>query len=190
LPGATDVHRLFRGVPQRSNVLGSAKAPLTMVEYIDLQCPYCRDFETQVLPDVVSRYVRTGKLKVVMRPIAIVGPDSERGMLATIAAGRQNRMFNFAQLLYHNQGSENTGWLDDDMVEQAAGSIPGLDVPALLSDRDSTAVRNAAQVFASDAVTRTPTILVGKTGEQPQLVQLTSPSDEQTLFSAIQSALG
>src|SRR5438552_3801478 len=74
------------------------------------------------------------------RPIAFIGPDSSRGRSAALAAARQNRLFDFSQILYDNQGTENTGWLDDSMVTSAAASIPGLDVPALLSERNSSSV--------------------------------------------------
>ena len=70
-----------------------------------------------------------GKVKIEARPIAFIGPDSERGRAAALAAAAQNRMFNFMEILYFNQGPENTGWLDDAMVKAAAASIPGLDVP-------------------------------------------------------------
>src|SRR6266581_3424464 len=64
LPNAAAVQREFAGIPQNGLVLGSAKAPLTMVEYIDLQCPSCRAFETSVAPSIVSEFVRAGKLKM------------------------------------------------------------------------------------------------------------------------------
>ena len=66
--------------------------------------------ETQAMPTLLSRYVRSGKLKVEARPVAIRGADSVRGRSAAIAAGLQNKMFNFMQLLYDNQGksSENS----------------------------------------------------------------------------------
>jgi len=131
LPDANVIAQQFDGIPQAGNVLGKTTAPATMVEYIDLQCPVCRAFETEVMPTIIDRYVRTGKLKVEARPIAIIGPDSERGRHAMIAAERQNRAFNFAQLLYFNQGAENSGWLDDSMVAAAARSIPGVNVKAL-----------------------------------------------------------
>ena len=103
-----------------------------MTEFIDPQCPYCREFETQVLPSIVKNYVRTGKLRIQMEPWAFIGPDSLRGQAAELAAAQQNRAFNYAELLYDNQGVENTGWLNDTMVAAAAGSIPGLRVHALL----------------------------------------------------------
>ena len=121
-------------------MLGSPSAPVTLVEYVDLQCPYCQQFETQSMPTVIERYVRTGKLKVEARILAFIGPDSQRGRAAAIAAAKQNRMFNFVQLLYDNQAGENSGWLSDDMVRSAAASVPGMDVAQLQSDSGTSAV--------------------------------------------------
>src|SRR5207244_5893841 len=64
LSQAAAAYRLFAGISEHGNVLGSPKAPATMVEYVDLQCPHCRDFEATVMPTIVQRFVRTGKLKV------------------------------------------------------------------------------------------------------------------------------
>ena len=193
LPGAGDVQRLLNGIPQRGNVIGSPEAPVTLVEYIDLQCPYCRQFETEAMPALIARYVRTGKLKVEVRPMASIGPDSERGRTAALAAGEQNRLFNFMQLLYFNQGTENTGWLNDEIVTSAAASIPGIDVPRLLADRSSSTVVYSASTFDSqasaDSVRATPTILVGKSGAVPQQVALTSPGDVKPIEAAVVAAL-
>jgi protein-disulfide isomerase len=182
------VHRLFAGVPQRGNVLGRPSAPVTLVEYVDLQCPFCQAFETQVMPKLVARYVRTGEVKVVMRPIAFIGPDSERGRLAALAAARQNRLFDFSELLYFNQGAENSGWLDDALIRRAAGSIPGLDVGTLVSVRDSASIHGQAVTYDSDAqadgVQATPTILVGRTGGALRQVA----NDFASISTAIQSA--
>ena len=194
LPGAADVERLLKGVPQSGNVLGSPTAPVTLVEYVDLQCPYCQQFETQVMPNVIDRYVKTDKLKVEIRVLAFIGADSQTGQSAAIAAGNQGKEFNFTQLLYANQSGENTGWLSEDMVAAAAGSIPGLDVDKLQSDRSSSAVDAAAKRYVTqataDGVTGTPTLLVGQTGSTLKKVSLQSPTDEQTLTDALDAALG
>jgi protein-disulfide isomerase len=193
LPGAADVQKLLKGIPQHGNVLGSQSAPVTLVEYVDLQCPYCQQFETQAMPSLIASYVRTGKVKIEARPIAFIGTDSQRGRLAAIAAGQQNKLFNFAQILYVNQGVENTGWLNDQMVASAAASIPGLDVTRLLADSNSAAVKAQAssydQLATKDSVQATPTILVGKSGGSLQPVVLTSPADSQSVASAINAAL-
>ncbi len=192
LPGSAEVERLFKGIPQQGAVLGEAKAPVTMTEYVDLQCPYCRELETVVLPRLLSHYVRTGELRIDLRLLAFIGPDSVRGRSAALAAGEQNRQFNFSELLYFNQGTENTGWLDEQMVESAAASIPGLRVQAMLDAQSSPAVKGQETVLDNDAkaagVTGTPTIFVGKTGAHPQQVALASPTDFTSIAAAIDAA--
>src|SRR4029453_13139607 len=135
--GAPDVERLLKGIPQNANVLGSASAPATLVEYVDLQCPFCQQFEKQAMPELIKLYVRPGKQKDELRPRALIGPDAWRGGAAVIAAGQQNKAFNLTQLLYVNQGPENSGWLRDQLITAAAASIPGMTVPQLLDNPDS-----------------------------------------------------
>ena len=193
LPGAADVQRLLKGIPQRGNVLGSQSAPVTLVEYIDLQCPFCQQFETQAMATVIGKYVRTGKVKIEARPIAFIGPDSQSGRAAAIAAGEQNKLFNFTQILYLNQGGENSGWLSSQMITSAAASIPGLDVSRLVACANSDAVKEQAGALdkhaVADNVRATPTILVGKSTGVLRQVALKSPSDPQSVASAIDAAL-
>ena len=193
LPDAGVVTQLFKGIPQNGNLLGSPKAPVTMIEYIDLQCSACRTFETEIMPSVIPKYVRTGKVKVEARPIVAIGPDSERGRRAMEAAGLQNRAFNFAQLLYFNQGAENGSWLNDAMVQAAASSIPGLDVPALLKAQDSATVlaqlKSIDAQATADKVGGTPTIYVGKTGGAMREVTPGLVPTVAQLSAALDSAL-
>jgi protein-disulfide isomerase len=174
LPGASDVETMYKGIPQKGFFLGSPFAPAQMVIYIDLQCPICQYFETTEAPTIVRKYVRTGKLRIEVRPWAFIGPDSTRGQKAMIAAAKQNKAFNFAQILYLNQRTENSGWLSDNMVYQAAASVPGLNIPSLLTERNSSSVKHEISNVAADAsankVTGTPTIFVGKSGSTPKLV--------------------
>lgn len=110
-----------------------------------------------------------------------------------IAAGMQDKAFNFAQLLYDNQQTENTGWLNDAMVAQAAKSIPGLNPRQLFAVRNSASVKDEAWTFdraaATEKVTGTPTLFVGKSGQKGKQVPLSSPTDERSLVKAIQAAL-
>jgi hypothetical protein len=142
---------------------------------------------------ILKRYVRTKKLKVEARVLDFIGPDSSRGRKAMIALAPQNRAFNFSQLLYTNQGTENTGWLNDDMVASAAGSIPGVVVAKVLSERSSSSVANTASdmdaAAVADKVSSTPTILVGRTGTKPKQVPLSSATDKATLVDALDTAL-
>jgi protein-disulfide isomerase len=194
LPNAGAALRVFDGVAQHGNVLGSSSAPATLVEYIDLQCPVCREFETAVMPSIVSKYVRPGKLKVIARPIAFIGPDSEVARRAAVAAMIHNHFFDYAELLYFNQGQENSGWVTDQLLANAFASIPGLNVDAEMAQRDSPAVTNAEGTFDSqsktDNVLGTPTVLVGTSGGK--LTQV-APGGSPTLAqvsAAVSKALG
>lgn len=193
LPGAAAVQRLFGGIPQDGSTLGAPSAPVTLLEYIDLQCPYCREFETVVLPKLLTGYVRPGKLRIEQRLLAFIGPDSVRGRNAALAAGLQNKQFNFSELLYFNQGTENTGWLDEAIVDDAAASIPGLNAARLGDDQGSGTVAAKATALdaqaKADGVTSTPTILVGATGTTPRAVPMTSATDTAAVIAAIDAAL-
>ena len=185
LPASDAVQREFAGIPQQGGVLGRRNAPVTMVQYVDLQCPGCRAFETEVMPSIVPKLVRTGKLKIETRPIAFIGPDSLPARYAAIAAGSQNRMFNFMQVIYANQGVENTGWLDNAFIEKAAASVPGMDVKRLLDEQKShpgIAVGKTVDGDAkADKVSETPTLLIGKTGSKLRKVPSKLAFDEARL---------
>ena len=174
LPGCDEVETLFKGIPQQGLYLGSPLAPAQMTMFIDLQCPFCQQYETTVMPTIIKNYVRTGKLRVKVEPWAFIGPDSNRGQAAMFAAAKQNKAWNFAEILYLNQRTENTGWLNDDMVAQAAASINGLNVNRLWTERNDGDIKKQAADVASLAdvqkVTGTPTVFVGKNGTKQKLV--------------------
>jgi protein-disulfide isomerase len=193
LPGASDVAAEFKGIPQTGTTLGWPFARVTLTEYIDLQCPICDEFETQVFPDIVQRYIRTKKIKVVMKPWAFIGPDSFRGQAVALAAAKQNKVFNFAAVLYDNQGTENTGWLTDNMLYNIAASVPGLKIDPLFAERTSSSVKSEASQVAADAiaqkVTGTPTIFLTTGAGQPVQVPMVNGLDETTLVQYLNNAL-
>jgi protein-disulfide isomerase len=192
LPGTEQAVPVFAGIPQAGVVLGPPDAPVTLVEFIDLQCPFCRDFALHSVPAIVEKHVRTGKVRYELRALAFLGPDSERGLRAVLAAARQDRMFELTELLFYNQGPENTGWLTEDLVEAAAGSLPGVDVARLLEDMDSSAVSKLIEEHADEAERRgvrgTPSIFVGPTGGELKRVQLESVTDVAPVDEAIAAA--
>ncbi|MGH3049433.1 MAG: DsbA family protein [Gaiellaceae bacterium] len=194
LPGAAEIKALYKGIPQHGLTLGQASAPVQMVMFIDLQCPVCQNFEVTALPTVVQQYIRTGKVRLDLKPWAFIGNDSYRGRLATIAASFQNKAYGFAGVLYDNQGEENSGWLTDSMIAQIATSVPGLNVYKLFSDRNSARAKSIASqvdtLATADKVTGTPTILVGKAGGK--LKDVATPGNAPTLndvTTAIDNAL-
>jgi protein-disulfide isomerase len=175
--GAAATQTLLGGIPQSGLVLGNPNAPVTLVEFADLQCPICRAYTSDVFPTLVKRYVRTGKVKMVFRSLHFIGNDSTTAALSAQAAGQQNKLWQFADLFYRNQQQENTGYVTDSFIRQIAGAVPGLNVAKLIAARSSASAQQqlaAADTLAnSSSVTGTPTFLVGKSGAKSSLLSWT-----------------
>src|SRR5438067_147658 len=141
VPGAKAALALLGGIPQQGTSLGSPQAPATMVEFGDLQCPACAQFAVQALPQIIKRYVRTGRLRLSLNVLDFLGIDSTRAASMALALAQQNRMWQFAELMYRNQGLEQSGFVTDRYLRALASAIPGVDVPrAQVSVSDEAAL--------------------------------------------------
>ncbi len=188
--GQTATAALLDGIPQSGRTLGAARARVTLVEFADLQCPFCAQYTRDALPTVIGDYVRTGKVRLEFRPRAFIGPDSERGARTVVAAGRQDKLWNVLELLYANQGAENSGWLSDDLAVKVLAAA-AVDPPRLERDASSAAVgkelTDAEALAARNGLDSTPSFLVGRTGGalKPLVVQeLTGTAFSQALDQA------
>jgi protein-disulfide isomerase len=183
IEGAAETGELLAGVPQEGRFLGERDAPVALVEFADLQCPVCAQYSRDVLPGLVSRYVRPENVRLELETIAILGPDSELGARGAFAAARQDRMWHFADLLYRNQGFENSGYLSESFVRDVAGAVPGLDVNRFMADLNSPAVdrqlARAQGAAEARGVNATPTVFVGRRGGQLRPVQVTAQTPTQ-----------
>jgi protein-disulfide isomerase len=192
--GRSDVAAMLNGIQQSGITLGNPKAKVTLIEFADLQCPVCQQYSLQVLPQIVQNYVRTGKVKMDLRLVTILdrnGPgDSQRMAQLAYGAQQQNRLWNFADTVYFNQGTEETGYATDAYLRKIAGSVPGLNVAAAFAARATPAataqIGAATSLFSRYGATGTPTIVVGKTGGS---LKTLSGFDQQTVSSAIDAAL-
>ena len=173
---------MLAGIPQHGDTLGSPTAPVTLIEYADMQCPYCGEYARDTLPTLIRDYVRTGKVKMVFRGLEFVGPDSDAALRAVYAAGQQNKFWNYSHLMFENQGTENTGWVSEDLIKAVGQAVPGLDVEKMLAARKTQAVTDAIAVAGQhgqdDGVAHTPWFQVGKTGgvTEPLDVSSLAPS--------------
>ncbi len=125
--GAAAIDKRFAGIPQSGLTLGDPKAPVTIVEFADLQCPFCKQAADGSLPTLIDKYVRPGKLRIEFRNFPILGPDSEKAARALEGAADQNKAWQFLDLWYLNQGEENTGYVTDEFIRRIAGGVKGLD---------------------------------------------------------------
>ena len=171
ITGAEEVQAQLEGVPQAGNVLGDPDAPVEIIEYADLACPACREASTTTIPEAIDQIVKAGDAKLVFRPIAFISRSSERGALGAEAAGMQDAMWSFTELIYRNQGPEtDQDWLSDELMTEAVDKL-GLDVDQWTADymgqeseQRFLATESQAQ---EDEVGVTPTFVIrGPNGEK------------------------
>ena len=84
--------------------LGEPQAKVTLLEFGDLQCPVCKGFAEEIIPDVIDSKVRSGEAKIEFHNFTIINEESVPAGAAAIAAGEQGRGWNFVELFYRNQG--------------------------------------------------------------------------------------
>lgn len=189
---ARDVTRILHGIPQNGLVLGDPKAPVLLVEFADLQCPYCREFAATSWPDIVQKYVRTGKVRMELRLTDILGKDSAKANKAVMAASLQNRMWDASMRFYDVQGEENSGYVTPTFLRGILSGVNGLNLAQALKDETSTAVRDELAAVHSlqsrYAVTSTPTIMIGTDTNDLALLSAGVPSSDK-LAQAINEQL-
>lgn len=168
--GQDEVTEMLDGVPQQGPVLGGEDAPVTLVEYADLQCPHCGTFAREALPHLVWDYVREGDLRIELRGLAFMGDDSEKALRAALAAGEQDRLWHVTELLFNAQEAPNTGWVTDDLLRSVGVAVPELDVDRMFEDMDAPAVGDRIDEDSAAAqeagVPGTPYFELGRTGEE------------------------
>jgi protein-disulfide isomerase len=152
------------GLPQHSTVLGYPDAKATIIEYGDLRCPVCQQFDAQVMPDIITNLVRTHRAAVDLRLWAILGPNSVTAHQYGYAAAQQNKLWPFALVNYYNQGNENKTWFNDSFARAVASAVGVQDMTKFEQDRASaaanTAISSVSQQATAIGATGTPTILV------------------------------
>lgn len=84
---------------------GSDKAPVTLIEFSDFQCSFCRKFWQTTLPLIEKKYISTGKVKFVYRHFAILGKHSVASAQAAECAGEQGKFWPYHDKLFASAAS-------------------------------------------------------------------------------------
>jgi protein-disulfide isomerase len=188
IPGQTAARSLFAGIPEHGVTLGNPNAKVTMLEFADLQCPACREYTLTVFPDVVKNYVRTGKVKVRFIPLTVISKDSNVAWSYAAGAAQQNKLWNFADLTYINQGQEGTHWVTPLRMRQIARGVTGLDFSRMAAYAATPAAREALGAANTQAgiygLSSTPSLLVSFGNAYKKLPSF----DYQTVSSALDAA--
>ncbi|RKQ86350.1 protein-disulfide isomerase [Solirubrobacter pauli] len=163
------------GVPETNGVLGDPKAPVTITEYVDLQCPICAEASKTTLPTLIDDYVKTGKVKLQARTMHFLGPDSVTAARVAAGAQQQNKLWSFLETFYANQGTENSGYVTDDFLKDVA-TTAGVNADAALKYADTNEAESALTTANQDAqavgADSTPTFTIKKGDGSEQVLQV------------------
>ena len=157
-----------------SPTLGSATAPVTLVEFSDYQCPFCKRHATTVMPDIIKEFVDSGKVRIVMRefPIENLHKNAKDASLAALCSNEQGKYWQMHDVLFANQKA-----LAPDDLKKYAATL-GLDTDAFnrCLDEGKYAQQVAASVSEGQklGISGTPSFVVGLTDKaDPGKVRLT-----------------
>lgn len=141
--------------------LGRAEAPVTMVEFSDYQCPFCRRFVVATLPLLKKHYIDTGKLRYVFSdfPLDNIHPDATKAAEAAHCAGEQGRYWVMHDLLFQNARDLSVPSLN--RHAQSLGLDSGEFGTCLESGRYLATIKSARAEGVKAGVRGTPTFFLG-----------------------------
>ena len=142
--------------------LGHADAPITIVEFSDYQCPFCKRHSTSTLVALKASYIDTGKVRYVFRdfPLDSIHPYARKAAEAAHCAGDQDKFWDMHDILFANQGA----LMQDNLKGFARDMKLDVDAFDVCFDSGKYAKRVEADVAAGAAVgvAGTPKFFVGK----------------------------
>lgn len=133
-----EVAAMLAGIPQRGATLGSPDAPITLQMFADLECPTVKRFVESYLPSIIDTWVRTGAMKIKYRSLKTDTINDQTFFdqeEAALAAGDQNRMWNFALTFVRQQGEHFTDYATDTFLSRIASQVPELSMERWNQDR-------------------------------------------------------
>ena len=144
-------------------VIGSEKAPVTMIEYASLGCHHCAAFHQDTYPKIKKEYIDTGKLRMIFRDFPLGTPALAAAMVARCSG--PSRYFGFVDLLFRSQAQWSRS---DDVIAELTkvarfGGMSGTDVQACLQNQY---LLNSIQAGAKKAqeehkIRSTPSFVIG-----------------------------
>ena len=150
-------------LPRAGRTLGSPTAKVVLDEWEDFQCPACRSYSTTIEPQIISRFVQPGGLRIAFHDFAFLGPESTDAAVAASCAAVQGKFWDYHQWLYGNQQGENQGWFSSERLAAIADQV-GLDRTAwdtCVADGSQVAAVTAEKAAGSAAgVSGTPTLMI------------------------------
>lgn len=143
--------------PPEGTVLGNPKGDVTLVEFFDYNCGYCK----QVYPTMMETLKEDGKIKLVVKEFPILGPGSVVASQAALASRKQNKYQEFHMAMLGHRGQ-----LNEDSIMKIAADVK-IDVKKLREDMKAPEINEILkknhQLAQELGIEGTPAIVVGET---------------------------
>lgn len=151
LKEVAEVEKILSGMPQEGLTLGDPKAPVELIEYGDLQCPICKEYSEEFLPDIIDGQVKQGQAKITFRNFVIISEESYPAGTAALAAGKQGLGWNFIELFYRNQGEERSGYVTNEFLTSIAKGAGVANIKQWNKERNSKALLKEVEATTTEA---------------------------------------
>ncbi len=174
------------GSTARQLVIGADNAPLTIVEYIDYKCPNCNRFHRESYPTLKAEYINAGKVRLLVKHLPYLGPDSRRAAEGAYCAAAQGKFDQYNSAVYeymwaehYQKGTEDAEFADILTVQQLSriaahiGADDQVFAACLQNGTYQSAVTADLQASEADGVAGTPAFIIGDQrllGNQPYSV--------------------
>jgi len=151
--------------PDDDPALGQPDAPVVIVEFSDYQCPFCKRFAEQTLPQIKEKYIDTGKVKLIFRdfPLSSIHPNAELAAEAAQCAHEQGKFWEMHDRIFQGQFEWSKSSEPELDFKEYAKEI-GLDVEkfteCLESERYKEEIQKDLRDGISYGVRGTPTFFI------------------------------
>jgi len=125
--GISDAQRIFGGIPQEGDRLGSSDAPVTIQVFNDLQCASCREDFLGTIPALTERYARPGDVQLLYRHYSNSINTEQLGFYGAEAAADQGYGWPYIYLFFRNQDEAERFGVDQDYLASIATGVEKLD---------------------------------------------------------------
>ncbi len=191
MDGVGEIGNLLGGIPQEDWSWAIPAPRSKLIEYGDLQCPVCKAYSEDFLPPIIEDKVKKGEARLVFRNFAFIGPQSAPAGAAALAAGAQERGWQYLELFYRNQGVENSGYADDEFLTAVAKSAGVEDISRWNRERKSAKITAEVVATTEEAqdlgLTGTPSFAI-RGPSTDGLEPIGTPSSPGEVEAAIDSA--
>lgn len=150
-----------------ARTLGDPRAPVTVYELSDFQCPYCREFWAETLPLLKDEYVAKGHMRLIFinLPLPSLHPNAAAAHEFAMCAARQGRFWPVHDLLYEHQrrwaSLENPAALFMEFADTAKLARAPL-TQCLTTGAMRTLITTEVQMAARGGITSTPTFIIDR----------------------------